>query len=308
MPKLNTHAQKIAVIGAGAVGSTAAYTIMLKNLAAEVILIDVNEDKEAGEVMDIADGLSFVETGSVRGADFKDAADADIIVITAGAAQKPGETRLDLVNKNSGIIRSIFKQIGKIKSSAIVIMISNPVDILTAIAQEVAGLPLNQVFGSGTSLDTARLRHAVAELLKVNAASVDGYVLGEHGDSEFVAWSTVTVGGVPIKKLIKSHEILNHAEDKVKKEAYEIIKRKGATFYGIAITISNIIEAILENEHKILPLSVRAENWNGVSGVAIGMPAVLGRGGIERVWPLELTAEEKKKFKKSAETIRKYLK
>lgn len=308
MPKQVAPSQKIAVIGAGAVGSTAAYTIMLKNLAAEVVLIDVNEDKEAGEVMDIADGLSFVETGSVRGADFKDAASADIIVVTAGAAQKPGETRLDLVAKNSEIVRSIFKQIGKIKSSAIVIMVSNPVDILTAIAQEVAGLPLSQVFGSGTSLDTARLRHAVAEVLKVNAASVDGYVLGEHGDSEFVAWSTVTVGGAPIKKFIKSQKALDKTEEKVKKEAYEIIKRKGATFYGIAITVSNIIEAILEDQHKILPLSVRAENWNGVSGVAIGMPAVLGRGGIEKLWPVELPSDEKKKFKQSAEMIRKFLK
>lgn len=301
-------AQKIAIIGAGAVGSTTAYTVMLKNLAAEVVLIDVNEQKEEGEVMDIADGLCFVETGCVEGANYKDAANADIIVVTAGLAQKPGETRMDLVKKNSEIIRSIFAQIGKIKPTAIVVMIANPVDVLTYLAQEITGLPLSQVFGTGTALDTARLHHQVAKFLAVNSASVDGYILGEHGDSEFAAWSAVTVGGVPITELIKSKIDLEKIEQTVCREAYEIINRKGATFYGIAVTVTDIIEAILFNQHKILPLSVRVENWNGVSDVCLGVPAVLGRGGIEKVWPLVLPPAEKNKFKKSAQAIKQYLK
>lgn len=300
-------AQRIAIIGAGAVGSTVAYTLMIKNLASELILIDVNEQKEAGEVMDIADGLCFVETGCVKGADFKDAANADIIVVTAGAAQKPGETRLDLVKKNKEIIKSIFKQVGKIKSTSIVIIISNPVDVLTYLVQEITGLPHGQVFGTGTSLDTARLRSAVAKYLNIYAQNVDGYVLGEHGDSEFVAWSTVTVGGAPIKELITSAKIQEEIASKVKKEAYEIINRKGATFYGIALAVSDIIEAVLDNQHKILPVSTRIKNWNGVNNICLGVPAVIGRQGVESVWPVKLSAIEQKKFKKSAETIKKYL-
>jgi L-lactate dehydrogenase len=307
MHKKICPAQKIAIIGAGAVGSTIAYTLMIKNLASELILIDVNEQKEAGEVMDIADGLCFVETGCVKGADFKDAASADIIVLTAGVAQKPGETRLNLVKKNKEITKSIFKQIGKIKSTAIVIIISNPVDVLTYLAQEITGLPHNQVFGTGTSLDTARLRSAVAKNLNIYAQNVDGFVLGEHGDSEFVAWSAVSVGGVPIKELISSVKTQEEIAVKVKQEAYEIINRKGATFYGIALAVSDIIEAVLDNQHKILPVSTRVKNWNGVSDVCLGVPAVVGRQGIERVWPVKLSATEKKKFKKSAETIKKYL-
>ena len=304
---MHCPSQKIAIIGAGAVGSTTAYTIMLRNLASEVILIDINEQKEQGEVMDIDEGLCFVETGCVKGANFKDAADADIIVLTAGLAQKPGETRLDLVKKNREIVKSIFKSIGKIKPSALIVVISNPVDVLTHVAQEVSGLPHSQVFGTGTSLDTARLRTEIARKLGVYAQSVDGYILGEHGDSEFAAWSTVGVGGVPSKDLKLSATDKKTIETTVRTAAYEIINRKGATFYGIAITVTDIIEAILFNQHKILPLSVRVNNYNGVSGVCIGVPSVLGRSGVEKVWPVKLTAEEKKKFIKSAQTIKKFL-
>ncbi|MDO8509877.1 MAG: L-lactate dehydrogenase [bacterium] len=299
--------QKIAIIGAGAVGSTTAYTIMLRNLASEVILIDINTQKEIGEVMDIDEGLCFVETGCVRAGDYHSASDADIIIITAGLAQKPGETRMDLVNKNREIIKSIFKSIGKIKSTTIVMMVSNPVDIMTHVAQEVSGLPLNQVFGTGTALDTARLHTDIGHKLGIYAQNVDGYVMGEHGNSEFIAWSTVSVGGVAVKDLgisTKEEEIL---EGIVRNAAYEIINRKGATFYGIAVTVADIVEAILFNQHKILPLSVRVENYLGVSDICIGVPAVLGRNGIEKVWPLELTSEEKKKFQKSAKIIKEHL-
>ena len=299
--------QKIAIIGAGAVGSTTAYTIMLRNLAAEVVLIDLNVQKEEGEVMDIDEGLCFVETGCVKTATFKDAADADIIVITAGVPQKPGETRLDLVNKNRAIIKSIFQSIGKIKKTAIVIMVANPVDVLTYVAQEVSGLPQNQVFGTGTSLDTARLRSEISKKLGVYAQSVDGFVMGEHGDSEFMAWSTVSVGGMSIDALKMSTEDKSKIETMVRTAAAEIINRKGATFYGIAIAVTDIIEAILFNQHKILPLSVRVKNFNGVSDVCIGVPAVLGRSGVEKVWPVVLEDAEKELFQKSAETLKGFL-
>ncbi len=305
----NFNKTKIAIIGAGAVGATSAYVATLKNLASEIILIDVNESKEAGEVMDIADGLCFVGTGCIKGADFQDARDADIIVITAGLPQKPGETRLDLVKKNSAILKSILKSIGKFKSTAIILLIANPVDILTYLAQEWSGLPKSQVFGSGTGLDTARLRTDLGHLLKVSPKNIDGYVIGEHGDSEFVAWSTVTVGGMPINK-IKSvnKKILTNIETKVKKEAYEIINRKGATFYGIGLVVSDIIEAILLNQHRIMPITSRLTNYNGINDICVGVPTVIGRSGVEKIWPVQLNAEEKKKLKKSASILKGYLK
>lgn len=300
---------KVAVIGAGNVGAATAYVTTIKNLAAEVVLIDQNEEKEHGEILDIADGLCFVDTGCVKGADYKDARDADVIVITAGAKQNKDETRLDLLEKNKKILKSIFKQIGKLKKTAVVIIISNPVDILTYIAQKIIRLPQNQIFGSGTSLDSARLKTEIAHHLKVSAQNIHGYVLGEHGDSEFVAWSTVSVGSKPAKEL-EGFNIgaRKKIEAKVRKEVYEIIASKGATFYGIATAVSEIIEAIFYNQHKIIPVSTRLKNWNGIDDVCLGAPAVIGRSGIEKVWDLKLEADEKKKLKRSADTIKSYIK
>jgi L-lactate dehydrogenase len=306
MSKENLVAPKIAIIGAGAVGSTAAYTLMLKNLASQLIVIDIDDSKETGEVMDIDDGLCFVETGCVSGADFHDAASADIIIITAGVAQKPGETRLDLAKKNKAIITSIFKRIGKLKPSAVVIMISNPVDVLTHLAQEISGLPHNQVFGSSTSLETARLKTQLAHRLEVHPQSIDGFVLGEHGDSGFVAWSSVTVGGAPISDFLKPAELIK-IEKKVKNEVYDIINRKGATFFGISMVISELVEAVALDQRKIMPVSARLKHYNGVSGVTLGLPAVIGRAGVLEVWPLKLNAGEKKLLVASAKKIQQYL-
>lgn len=299
--------QKIAIVGAGAVGSTTAYALMLRNLAAEIILIDVNEKKEEGEVMDLDDALSLVETGNIKEGKFPDAADADIIVITAGIAQKPGESRLNLVKKNKDICQSIFKAIGKIKPTGIVMVVSNPVDIITYWAQELSGLDRSHVFGTGTSLDTARLRTEVSKVLKVAAVNVDGYILGEHGDTEFDALSTVSVGGIAAKDLGLTKVQMDEIDGKVKNAAYEIINRKGATFYGIALVVADLVEAILFDQHKIVPLSVRLENWNGISGVCLSVPAVLGRNGVEKIWPVVLTNEEIGRFKKSAVEIKKFL-
>lgn len=307
MIKNHTLAKKIAVIGAGNVGSTIVYTLMLKNLASQIVLIDINNKKEGGEVMDIADGLCFVDTGCVTGGDFKDAGDADIIILTAGVAQKPGETRLQLTQKNKDIAKSIFKKIGKIKKTAIIIVVSNPVDVITYLVQKISHLPIKQIFGSGTALETARLKTKLGHLLKINSESIDGYVLGEHGDSCFVAWSKLTVGGTPIGKFIKTNKELNDLEKKVKNEVYEIIKRKGSTFFGIANVVSEIVEAIVFNQRKVMPISTRLSKWNGVSGVCLGVPAVIGGQGVEKVWPLKLDTEEKKKFQDSAKKIKQYL-
>lgn len=298
--------QKIAVIGAGAVGSTVAYSLMVKNLAAEIVLIDVNKDKETGEVLDISDALSFSETGKVKAGAYADAREADIIILTAGVAQKPGETRLDLVTKNKTITNCIFKEIGEIKSTAIIVVVANPVDIITYLVQEISGLPKNQVFGTGTGLDTARLRSNLAKRFNVDSKQVDGFVLGEHGDSEFVAWSTVSIGGKPIKEMLDQTE-MDKISEEVKNEVYEIIKDKGATFYGIAMVVTDTVEAILLDQNKIMPVSFRLDNWNETSGVCLGASAIVGATGIVKPWMLELTPEEKEKFKKSAETIKQYL-
>ncbi|MFH1287023.1 MAG: L-lactate dehydrogenase [Candidatus Magasanikbacteria bacterium] len=303
------NSSKIAIIGAGNVGAAAAYTATLKGLAAEILLIDIDEDKEAGEVMDISDSLCFVETGCVKGKNFKDARDADIIVITAGTKQKKGQSRLDLLAINKKILSSIFKSIGKLRKDAIIIVISNPVDVLTYLIQEITGLPHSQVFGSGTSLDSARLQVQVAGHLDISPQSVHGFVLGEHGDSEFVSWDCMMVGGVPAKKIKGlSAASRKRIETNVKKEAYEIINKKGATFFGIAATLSDIIEAVLLNQKKIIPVTSRLARWNGVSGVCLGAPCVVGRNGVERVWPLTLSSAEKKSLMKSALTIKSYLK
>jgi L-lactate dehydrogenase len=298
--------KKIAVVGAGAVGSTVAYTLMVKNLASEILLIDINKEKVEGEVMDIRDALSFSETQSVKVGTYKDAADADIIVLTAGVAQKPGETRLDLVAKNKTIITSIFKEIGQIKSSCIIIVVSNPVDIIAYLAQEISGLPRSQVFGTGMGLDSARLRSILAKRFDIESEQVDGFVMGEHGDSEFVAWSTVSIGGKMVKDMLSLEE-MKSIEETVKKEAYEIINRKGATYYGIAMVVADVVEAISFNQNKIIPVSSRLNNWNGVDNVCLGAPAVVGSAGIVKSWEVELAPEEKTKLQKSAEIIKQYL-
>jgi L-lactate dehydrogenase len=306
MDNKNNLERKIAVVGAGAVGSTVAYTLMVKSLASEIVLIDINEEKVQGEVLDIGDGLSFSKTQTIKMGNYKDATDADIIILTAGVAQKPGETRLDLVVKNKSIITSIFQEIGQIKPTSIIVVVSNPVDIIAYLAQEISGLPHNQVFGTGMGLDTARLRANLAKHFNIENEQIEGFVMGEHGDSEFVAWSTVSVGGKMIKDMLSPEE-MNNIEDTVKKEAYEIINKKGATYYGIAMVVADIVEALLFDQNKIIPVSYRLDNWNGVSDVCIGAPAIIGGAGVIGSWKIELTSEEKEKFQKSAAIIKQYL-
>ena len=302
-------ARTVAIIGAGAVGAAAAYAITLRNVVAEVILIDMNQEKEEGETMDISDGLSLVETGRVVRGEYSDARHADVIIVTAGAAQKPGDTRIDLLEKNANILKSIFKSIGKIQPHAIVLLISNPVDVLTYLAQEITGLPHNQVFGSGTTLDTARLRNALGEKFNVHANNINGFVLGEHGDSEFVAWSSVSIGGVPAKKLTgMTKKTMTNIEHDVRRKAYNIIQKKGATYFGIGLVAADIVEAIIYDQHTILPVTARLSSWNGISDICLGAPTIIGRSGVIEHWPLKLDMSERKKLATSAKLLRSYVK
>ena len=297
---------KIVVIGAGAVGSTIAYSLMIKNLTSDITLVDVNKEREQGEVMDISDALSFSETSTINAGDYDSVKDADIIILTAGAAQKDGESRLDLITKNKNIVNSIFKEIKEIKKSAIILVVSNPVDILTYLVQEIVDLPHNQVFGTGTALDSARLRSNLSKRFNIDSHQIEGFVLGEHGDSEFIAWSTVSIGGKPITEMLNKEEMTKIC-DEVKNEVYEIIKEKGATYYGIGMTVVDIVEALMLDQNKILPVTYRLNDYNGVSDICLGSTAVVGSSGIIRPWLIELNQEEKEKFQESAKKIKEYL-
>jgi len=298
---------KISIIGAGSVGSTTAYTLLIKNLAKEIVLVDVNKEKEEGEIMDMNDVVSFSETEKIIAGNYSDVKDSDIIILTAGVAQKPGETRLDLVKKNKEIAASIWKEIGQVKPDCIIIIVSNPVDIITHLIQEISGLPKNQVFGTGTCLDTARLRSILAQKFNVDSSQIEGFMLGEHGDSEFVAWSTVNIEGKFAYNLLNNEEMIQ-IENDIKNKAYNIIKKKGATYYGIAMVISDIVEAIIFDQKKILPISTQFDNKKDICfDVCLGNPNIIGSKGIIKSWPLDLKEEELEKLEKSAGELKKFI-
>jgi L-lactate dehydrogenase len=303
----NNREVRIAVVGTGMVGSSFAYAAMIKGLAAEIVLIDASEEREAGEVMDLSHGLIGTKTGSVRGGNFKDCCNVDVIVITAGAAQKPGETRLDLVGKNIKILKSIIRKMGKLRSDTVVILVSNPVDILTYVAKKTIKLPESQIFGSGTSLDTSRLRYNVSQMFGVNLHNVHGYVMGEHGDSEFVAWSTANISSTPMSKLLTKKQ-MKDIQTKTMRAAYEIIQRKRATYYGIGLVICELVEAVLKDSKKIVPVSTIPGKAYGITDMSVGVPCVIGRGGAEKVWKVPLSKAELAKLKKSALLLKKTMK
>lgn len=304
---LNAH---IAIIGAGSVGASIAFALVAKNIGTHITLVDVNRSKLEGEVMDLQHGLFFTDSSHVNMGTYNDVRRADIVIITAGAAQKPGETRLDLLQKNTSILKSILRSIGKIQKNAIILIVSNPVDVLTYIAQKISGLPESQIFGSGTTLDTSRLRYYLGQYYSVDPKSVHAYILGEHGDSEIAAYSSANIAGVPLKKYPKfNQKKLDAIFEKTKNAAYEIIKRKGATNFAIALAVTEILEAILYDQNRILPLSVRVPSHYkkayALPNVCLGLPAVLGRSGVQRVVDVGLNASEAKRLKKSADTMKK---
>ena len=292
---------KIAIIGAGFVGSTTAYALLLKNIAAEIILVDVNEIRCRGEILDLSDALSFDGTSKVRLGNAQDAAQADIIVIAAGKPQEPNEDRRTLLQTNKSVFDAIFAAIKPINSQAIVIIVTNPLDLMTYYAQSLAGLPHNQVFGSGTFLDTLRLRNIIAEKAGVANTSVDAYILGEHGDSQFAAWSSAQIAGIPIAEYpgiqLKDLDAMATA---VRNKAYEIIACKGSTYFGIATCVTRICEAIIFDQKVVMPLSVYNEKYD----MCISLPAVLGENGIEKILPIPLNNDEQKKLIDSAQQLR----
>ena len=302
--------RKAAVIGCGFVGSATAFTLMQSRLFSELVLLDVNMEKADGEAKDIAHGIPFAGQMKIYAGTYDDAADVAIIIITAGANQKPGETRLDLVQKNTAIYQSIIPEIVKRDFGGILLIVSNPVDILTYVALKLSGLPENRVLGSGTVLDTARLKYALGEHLGVDSRSVHSFIIGEHGDSEIAAWSSTNVSGIPLNDFCEMRGHFNHdaamdaIAEKVKNSAYEIISKKQATYYGIAMSVKRICECIVRNERSILPVSAMMHGEYGIEDITLSMPAIVGIGGVETHVPIALSEEEAEKLVESAKKLK----
>lgn len=308
--KTQNH-QKVILVGDGAVGSSYAYAMALQGIAEEFGIVDVVKDRTEGDALDLADATALTYPKKIYSAEYSDCKDADLVVITAGAPQKPGETRLDLVNKNLKILSSIVKPIVESGFDGIFLVAANPVDILTHATWRMSGFPKDRVIGSGTSLDTGRLQKVIGEMEHVDPRSVNAYMLGEHGDTEFPAWSYNNVGGVKVSDWVKAHGMDESKLEDIHKEvadmAYEIINKKGATFYGIGTASAMIAKAILNDEHRVLPLSVPMDGQYGLHDIHIGTPAVVGRKGLEQVIEMPLSDKEQELMTASADQLKKVM-
>ena len=307
---MQLNQRKIAVIGCGFVGSATAFALMQSGLCSEIVLLDVDQDKAEGEAMDITHGTPFAGRMKIYAGDYEDIMDAAIIVVTAGANQKEGETRLDLVKKNQKIFESIIPEISERKYKGILLIVSNPVDILTYTALKLSGFEEQRVIGSGTVLDSARFRYLLGEHLDVDSRSVQAFIIGEHGDSEIAAWSSVNVSGIPVNDFCEMRGYYDHKDamqsiaNDVKESAYQIIQKKQATYYGIAMSVKRICEVILKDEKAILPISTMMHGAHGIKDVVLSMPAIVGKHGIETQVPIELNKEEEKQLQRSAQILK----
>lgn len=305
-----TNVRKVVMIGCGFVGAACSFAIMKSGLFSEMVLIDADKSKAEGEALDISHGVPFAKPIKIYAGDYDDIKDASLIIVTAGANQKPGETRLDLVKKNISIFKSIIPEIKKREFNGVLLIVANPVDILTTVAQKLSGLPDNKVIGSGTVLDTARLKYELGNHLNVDSRSVHAFIIGEHGDSEIAAWSSANVSGIPLNKFCEMRGHFNHDEamkriaENVKNSAYEIIEKKKATYYGVAMAVKRICEAIVRDEKSILPISSMMKGDFGINGISLSMPAIVGKDGVECLVPIQLNEEEISKLQQSAQTLK----
>lgn len=301
---------KLVVVGDGFVGSTTAYTIMLGGLFSEIVIIDINEDKAEGDALDIAHGVSLVKPVKVYAGDYTDCKDADIVVITAGVGQSPGETRLDLLKRNVSVMKSITENIMQhAPKDIILLMVTNPVDILTYVVHKISGLPKNQVLGSGTVLDTSRLKYLISKKTGIDARNCHTYIIGEHGDSEVAAWSITNIGGMSMHEFCRytgkcNINDLSEMYEDVKNAAYEIINKKGATYYAIAVAVARIVECIAGDENSILTVSSVFSGEYGIENVALSVPTKVGGDGIEKILEVPFSRDEMKGLINSAETLK----
>ncbi|WP_244834876.1 L-lactate dehydrogenase [Clostridium sp. BJN0001] len=307
--------RKISIIGAGFVGATTAYSLMQSGVATEICINDINMDRAMGEAMDLVHGTSFVKPVKIYAGSLSETKDSDIVIITAGAAQKEGETRLDLIDKNYKIFKSFIPQVAKFSPNAVLLVLSNPCDVLAYITYKLSGFPKERVIGSGTVLDTSRLKYVIGKYFEVSDNNVHAYVLGEHGDSEVVSWSTATIAGQSFEECAKEFdlewddEIKRVIEQDVKDAAYEIISRKKATYFAVALATTRIAQALLRDENTILTVSTLLEGQYGISDVHLAIPTLLNsKGAVKIVNPPIKSPAELKKLRDSADVLKSHIK
>jgi L-lactate dehydrogenase len=302
-------ARKVGLVGTGLVGSSFAYSLMIRGTAAELVLVDANNDKAVGEMMDFNHGLSFVKPMKIAAGGYGDLAGSHVVVIAAGASQKPGESRLDLLTRNANIFSTIVPEVVRHNPDGIILIATNPVDILTYISLKESGLPTAKVIGSGTILDTSRFRFLLGQYYGVDARSVHAYIVGEHGDSEIPLWSLANIGGVrlqefaPLSDKLYDQVEMNKLFLEVRDSAYEIIKRKGATYYAIGLGLLSIVESIIGDHRSVLSVSTLMTGQYGVRDICLSLPCVVGANGIEEVLTLNLSPVEEMGFRRSAEKL-----
>ncbi|HHU75401.1 MAG TPA: L-lactate dehydrogenase [Firmicutes bacterium] len=300
---------KVVIVGAGLVGSTIAYALMLGGTAKEIVLLDRIEEKARTEAMDLNHCASFVRPVRIKSGGYEECSNADIVIVTAGAPQKPGQTRLELVDINTRIIKQIVESTMAYTKEIILLIVTNPVDVMSYIAWKISGLPSSKVFGSGTVLDTSRFRHILSSRCQLDPRNMHAYVVGEHGDSEVPLWSTANVAGVSMDIFcadchdLCSQEGRDEISYQVRRSAYEIIEGKGATYFAISLAVQRIVESILRDEHSVLTVSTLLENVYGIDKLYLSFPCVLGRNGVERVLPLEMSPDEEEQFLRSAQVV-----
>lgn len=301
--------QKCAVIGCGFVGASIAFSLIQEEMFSELVLIDINQTKAEGEAMDLSHGLPFVHPMKIYAGTYADLADCFLIIITAGAGQRPGETRLELVRKNVEIFRDMIPQITAVTQDARLLIVSNPVDVMTYAAWKLSGYPPEHVIGSGTVLDTARLKYLLGAHLGVDSRSVHAFIIGEHGDSELAVWSSANISGVDLDSFCDicgacDGETLHRLYEDVRTSAYKVIEKKGATYYAIALAVTRIARAIVREEHSVLPVSAYVNGHYGVSDVYFGVPSIVGADGVEKVLDIPLDDSEQQQLEHSVQTLK----
>ncbi|MEJ2240522.1 MAG: L-lactate dehydrogenase [Candidatus Bathyarchaeota archaeon] len=307
----NCLTSKVAIVGTGFVGMSFAYSLMIQGFSSEIVLIDINKKKAEGEAMDLNHGLSYVKPSKVWAGDYSDCEGADIVVLTAGVAQKPGESRLKLVDKNVSIFRQIISKIIEYNKNCILLVATNPVDIMTYVSLKFSGFSPHKVIGSGTILDTSRLRYLLGDYLKIDPRNIHAYIIGEHGDSEVPVWSLANVAGTRLRDYCPvcgqeyDEDYLNKLFDKVKNSAYKIIDLKGRTNYAIGLGLTRIVESIIRNENSVLTVSSLLQDYYEVSDICLSVPTVVNREGIKETLKLPLEENEIEKFQKSASVLKK---
>ena len=302
--------RKAAIVGCGQVGASIAFRFLQQGLFSRLVLLDANRDKAEGEAMDLRDGLPYGAAMEITAGGYDDLADCALVVITAGANQKPGETRLDLIGKNTEILRSVLREITARQFGGILLVVSNPVDVLTYAAWKLSGYPRERVIGSGTVLDTGRLKQLLGAELRVDSRNIHAFIIGEHGDSELAVWSEANVSGLALEDFcrIRGQDLVREDRERLYREvrdsAYEIIRRKGATYYGIAMAVGRIAACIVKDERAVLPVSVALNGQYGMEGLALSLPSIVGREGVQEILEIPLSREEQAELEASAAQMR----